>query len=391
MKYDFDSLTDRKGTYSLKWNTGNEQELPMWVADMDFATAPEIVDAICKRASHGIFGYSYVPDTWRNAFSSWWKLNHNYEIDPQWLVFATGVVPAISSLVRKMTTIGDNVLVQTPVYNIFFNSIVNNGRHILESPLIYDGTNYHIDYADLEEKLSDSQTTMMLLCNPHNPIGRIWDMQTLAQIGELCWKHHVLVVSDEIHCDLTDPGLSYIPFSSVSAHCADNSITCLSATKAFNMAGLQAAAIMVPNVQLRQKAERGLNTDEVAEPNAFAVDATIAAFSEGRPWLLELQNYIYANKKMVSEFLEKELPTVHLVPSQATYLLWLDCSRIGVSSGKLAESIRSSTGLWLAAGYEYGHCGDAFLRMNIATQRSRVADGLARLKKGMDRITDKSI
>ena len=174
MKYDFDSLTDRKGTYSLKWNTGNEQELPMWVADMDFATAPEIVDAICKRASHGIFGYSYVPDTWRNAFSSWWKLNHNYEIDPQWLVFATGVVPAISSLVRKMTTIGDNVLVQTPVYNIFFNSIVNNGRHILESPLIYDGTNHHIDYADLEEKLSDPQTTMMLLCNPNNPIGRIW-------------------------------------------------------------------------------------------------------------------------------------------------------------------------------------------------------------------------
>ena len=391
MKYNFDSLTDRKGTCSLKWDTRNEQELPMWVADMDFETAPAVIEAIARRTQHGIFGYSYVPESWRTAYVSWWKTKHHYEFDPECLVFSTGVVPAISSLVRKMTTIGENVLVQTPVYNIFFNSIVNNGRHILESPLIYDGTDYHIDYADLEEKLSDPQTTMMLLCNPHNPIGKIWDKQTLARVGELCWEHHVLVVSDEIHCDLTDPGSSYIPFASVSAHCAQNSITCLSATKAFNLAGLQSAAIMVPNAVLRQKAERGLNTDEVAEPNAFAVDVAIAAFSEGREWLLELQDYIYANKKMVSEFLTKELPLVHLVPSQATYLLWLDCSKTGMRSEKLAQLIRDHTGLWLVAGDEYGHCGDRFLRMNIATQRSRVADGLARLKKGMDIITDQSI
>lgn len=391
MKYDFDLLTDRRDTCSLKWDTENEQELPMWVADMDFETAPAVIEAIARRTQHGIFGYSYIPEKWRSAYVSWWRTKHHYEFDPEWLVFSTGVVPAISSLVRKMTTVGENVLVQTPVYNIFFNSIVNNGRHILESPLVYDGTEYHIDYADLEEKLSDPQTTMMLLCNPHNPIGKIWDKQTLAKIGELCLKHHVLVVSDEIHCDLTDPGLSYVPFASVSEHCAQNSITCLSATKAFNLAGLQSAAIMVPNVILRQKAERGLNTDEVAEPNAFAVDATIAALSEGEEWLRELQEYIYDNKKTVCEFLEKELPSVHLIPSQATYLLWMDCSRIGIRSAQLAQSIRDHTGLWLTAGEEYGHCGDSFLRMNIATQRSRVEDGLARLKRGIDIITDQSI
>ena len=300
MNFDFDKITDRTDTASLKWEI-RENELPMWVADMDFETAPAVTQAIRNRAAHQIFGYNIVPPQWNEAYCSWWSSRHHFEMQPEWLVFCTGVVPAISSIVRKMTTIGENVLVQTPCYNIFFNSIVNNGRHILESPLVYAEGEYHIDYEDLERKLSDPQTSMMILCNPHNPIGRIWDRQTLERIGELCWQHHVLVLSDEIHCDLTDPGLEYTPFASVSEHCAQNSITCMAPTKAFNMAGLQTAAIMAQNENIRRKAERGLNTDEVAEPNSFAVPVTVAAFTEGGEWLDALRNYIYENKMEETE------------------------------------------------------------------------------------------
>jgi cystathionine beta-lyase len=210
----------------------------MWVADMDFETAPEIISAIQKRAGHGIFGYSIVPEEWYRAIMEWWERRHHFRVEKEWLIFCTGVVPAISSIVRKMTTVGENVLIQTPVYNIFFNSIVNNGRNVLESPLKYENGVYSIDFADLEEKLANPQTTMLLLCNPHNPIGKIWDRETLVKIGDLCRRYHVLVVSDEIHCDLTDPGKEYVPFASVSENCRDNSITCIATTKTFNLAAL---------------------------------------------------------------------------------------------------------------------------------------------------------
>ncbi|MDE7045685.1 MAG: aminotransferase class I/II-fold pyridoxal phosphate-dependent enzyme, partial [Acetatifactor sp.] len=278
--YNFDKMTDRRGVGSLKWDVP-ERELPMWVADMDFETAPEVSEAIRTRAEHGIFGYSVVTDDWYEAYIRWWKRRHGLAVEKDWLIFCTGVVPAISSAVRKLTTVGENVLVQTPVYNIFFNSIRNNGRNILESPLVYDGERYSIDFADLEDKLANPQTTLMLLCNPHNPVGKIWDRETLARIGELCARHHVLVLSDEIHCDLTDPGCEYVPFASVSEVCRDNSITCMAPTKTFNLAGMQTAAVMVPDPVIRHKLNRGLNTDEVAEPNAFAVGAAVAAFEKG--------------------------------------------------------------------------------------------------------------
>ena len=382
MKYNFDEMTDRRNTFSMKWDI-KENELPLWVADMDFKTAPQITAAIQRRAEKGIYGYTMVPEQWRTAICHWWKTRHDFSIDPDSLVFCTGVVPAISSIVRKMTTVGENVLVQTPVYNIFFNSIRNNGRNILENKLKYENQNYEIDFEDLERKLADPQTTLMLLCNPHNPIGRIWEKETLERIGELCYKHHVLVVSDEIHCDLTDPGRAYVPFASVSDLCARNSITCIAPTKAFNLAGLQTAAVMIPNETLRHKVERGLNTDEVAEPNVFAVDVVIAAFNEGGDWLDELRNYIYENKKLVREFLEKELPKVHLIPSQATYLLWLDCSKISHSSEELAQFLRQKTGVWLSAGEHYGGELDYFLRINIACPRARLTDALKRLKDGL--------
>ncbi len=385
MKYDFDTVWDRFGTNSYKWDL-KEEELPMWVADMDFKTAPEIIQAMEERASHGIFGYTVVPQEWYQAYQDWWRERHHFVIEKEWMMFCTGVVPAISSIVRKMTTAGENILVQTPVYNIFFHSIVNNGRNILENELVYENGEYHMDFEDLEKKLSNPQTTLMLLCNPQNPAGKIWSREELKRIGELCEKHHVLVVADEIHCDLTAPGKEYTPFASVSEACKNNSITCIAPTKTFNIAGIQTAAVFVPNPVVRHKVNRGINTDEVAEPNVFAVTAAVAAFTKGSMWLDELREYIEENRRYVKEFLEKELVQVRLVSSDATYLLWLDCKEVTNNSNKLCRIIREETGLVLSSGRSYGECGNGFLRMNIACPKERLVDGCKRLKQGIESL-----
>ena len=382
MKYDFDTPIDRRNTNSLKWDVG-ENELPMWVADMDFPTAPEIREAIQNRAAHGVFGYTIVPEEWYQAYIGWWRKRHDFTMEKDWLVFCTGVVPAISSVVRKLTTPAEKVLIQTPVYNIFFNSILNNGRQVLESPLQYKDGQYKIDFDDLERKLSDPQTSLMILCNPHNPIGKIWDRDTLARIGELCRRHHVVVLSDEIHCDLTDPGTEYVPFASVSEACRENSVTCIAPTKAFNLAGLQTAAVVVSDPAVRHRVWRALNTDEVAEPNAFAVDAAIAAFTKGEAWLDELRAYIFENKKRTAEFVRGNIPQIRAVPSSATYLVWLDCSRITDFTDEAAQYIRRTTGLYVSEGGQYGSGGENFLRLNVACPRSVLEDGLARLQKGI--------
>ncbi|MCH5191536.1 MAG: pyridoxal phosphate-dependent aminotransferase [Oscillospiraceae bacterium] len=383
MKYDFDTPINRRNTNSLKWDIP-ENELPMWVADMDFPTAPEIRTAIEARAAHGVFGYSVIPDEWYEAYIGWWQRRHNFTIEKDWLIFCTGVVPAVSSVVRKLTTPAEKVLIQTPVYNIFFNSILNNGRQVLESSLKYNNGGYEIDFEDLERKLSDPQVSLMILCNPHNPVGKIWDRETLERIGELCHRHNVVVLSDEIHCDLTDPGTEYIPFASVSENCRENSITCIAPTKAFNLAGLQTAAVMIPNAALRHKVWRALNTDEVAEPNAFAVDATVAAFTKGDAWLNELRQYIFENKIRTAEFVKEKIPKLRVVPSQATYLLWLDCSELTDSANEVAEYIRNKTGLYLSEGSQYGSGGESFLRLNVACPRSTLEDGLTRLQAGIE-------
>lgn len=382
MVYDFSKLTNRYHTNSLKWDV-NKDELPMWVADMDFEAAPEIIDALHERVNHGIFGYNIVSDEYFESIQNWWLKRHHYQIEKEWMMFCTGVVPAISSIVRKMTTVGENVLIQSPVYNIFYNSILNNGRHVLSNDLVYDGQEYHIDFDDLEKKLSLPQTTLMILCNPHNPIGKIWDQDTLIKIGNLCAKHHVIVVSDEIHCDITAPDYEYIPFASVSETNLMNSITCIAPTKAFNLAGLQTACIVVPNPVLRHKVNRGINTDEVAEPNSFAVCATIAAFEKGETWLDELRVYIENNKQIAIHFIKEHLPQLHVIPTQATYLLWIDCSHVCDNSVDLVESIRQTTGLYVSDGLEYGENGKCFIRLNVACSLERLNDGLQRLQKGI--------
>ncbi len=378
MKFDFDRIIDRKNTGSLKWDI-KAGELPLWVADMDFETAPCIKEALKKRVEHGVFGYSIIPSEWADSYVSWWKKRHNFTIDRDSLIFCTGVVPAISSLVRKLTTPAEKVLIQTPCYNIFFNSILNNGRFVLESPLDFDGENYKINFDRLEKDLSDPQVSLMILCNPQNPTGNIWKKEELARIGDLCKKYGVSVISDEIHCDITEPGFNYTPFASVSETCAQISVSCIAPTKCFNIAGINSAAVVVPNPHLRHKVWRALNTDEIAEPNAFAVDATIAAFGQGEEWLTQLNEYLFGNRKYAEKVLA-EIPgnKVKVVKGRATYLLWV---KVFQNGDVFAEELRRKTGLFINGGAEYGKSGENFVRINLACSRKTLEEAMARFKE----------
>lgn len=380
MAYNFDKIADRKNINSMKWNV-KDGELPLWVADMDFDTAPEIKEAILERANIGAYGYAETNLDWENAYCFWWKNRYNFEIKKEWLVFSTGVVPTISSTVRKITTAGENVLLLTPTYNIFYNSILNNGRNPVECELKYDGSSYEIDFADLEKKLQNKQTSLMILCNPQNPVGKIWNKDQLAKIGELCAANNVVVLSDEIHCDITEPGKLYVPFASVNETCKNNCIMAVAPTKTFNLAGLGTAAVVIPNENLRHKVWRGLNTDECGEPNAFAVQGAVSAFTKGMPWLEELRTYIWENRKMIEQFVKEEIPSLKTIKSDATYLIWIDISKTGMDGETFAEKLREKTGLILSEGNQYGKGGQNFVRMNLATSKEIVKDALSRLKK----------
>ena len=386
--YDFDAVIDRHDTNSCKWNV-TDKELPMWVADMDFAVAPPILEAIETRAHHGIFGYNEIPSSWNDAIVSWWKRRHCFTMDPEGLVFCTGVIAALSSIVRKFTTPAEKVVIQTPVYNVFRNSILNNGREILANPLHVGDGSYAMDFEDLEQKFKDPQVAMMILCNPHNPVGRIWSANELRQLGELAAKYQVLVVSDEIHCDLTDPGFDYVPYASVSQTCAENSITLIAPTKTFNLAGLHTAAVYAQNPKLRHKAWRAINTDEVGEPGTFAIESAVAAYNYGDTWLDELREYVSANKKYVIQALKKDLPQAHVTPSHATYLLWVDLGNRIADIKDFCTFLRQETGLWITPGTVYGTKEESqnHVRINIACPRSLVEDGIRRLIKGYNSYT----
>ena len=385
--YDFDRLTDRSGTLSYKWDV-KPGELPMWVADMDFEVAPPIKDAILKRAEHGIFGYTMTPDAYFEAVSKYWERRHGYRIPTEHMIYSNGVVAAISSIVRKLTTPAENVLIQAPVYNIFYNSIINNGRNVLSSDLVYDGHGYSINFEDLEEKLARPQTSLMILCNPHNPVGRIWTRDELARIGELCHKHGVTVLSDEIHCDITDPDTEgYVPFAAVNELCRRISVTAVASSKTFNVAGLQSACLFAEDPVLRHRVWRGVNTDEVGEPNAFSMQANIAAFTECDKWVDEMLAYVFENKRIACEFINNEINGMKAAFSEATYLLWIDISTVAEDSVDFCEKLRETTGLYLSDGAEYGTPGRSFVRMNLATQRARVLDGLERLKRGAEQYS----
>lgn len=374
-EYDFESVIDRKGTNSLKWDFFDD-DYPMWVADMDFKVAPAIENAIQKRASHPVYGYTVVPDSLFDAYIGWWKRRYDFEMSKEDMLYATGVMPSISSMIRCLTDVGDNILIQTPVYHVFFYVIEDNDRNVLENELIYEDGSYHIDFVDLDEKLSDSK--MMILCNPHNPIGKIWSESDLSKIGELCRKHGVILISDEIHCDLTDPGLKYNPFES-----SENVIRCLSPSKSFNIAGFQSSIVHTKNSELLGKIKTQMHVDNSDSCNVFATTAVTAAYDGSEEWLEELRQVLYENKQIVKEYLASELPVIKLVECDATYLLWLDCSALNVPSKVLSGFLRKNQGLFLSAGSDFGQNGDSFLRMNIACPKKLLMKGLGRLKAGV--------
>ena len=380
--FDFDFNPDRYGTNSLKWDC-SKKELPMWVADMDFETAPAVKRAVQKRAEHGVYGYNIVPEEWYNAIIGWWEKRHSFTFNRLWLQFCTGIVPAISCLVKRLTNIGDNVAVITPAYDIFYHSIENAGRHVIECPLDYRDGEYTLNFDSLNRVLAHPLTTMLIFCNPHNPTGNIWTKREIERVGAMCKQHGVVVLSDEIHCDLTMPGYDYVPFASASEVCAQNSITCISASKAFNIAGLQTAAVVIPNQSLYEKAVRGLNSDEVAEPNCFAVDSVIAAFNEGGEWLDELRRYISENRRIAYYHLKENLPEVRAVKAYATYLVWIDCSAVTDNSDELCDFIADKTGLILSTGSQYRGNGNGFIRLNVACNREKLKDGLNRFVTGV--------
>ncbi|MBL3530689.1 pyridoxal phosphate-dependent aminotransferase [Companilactobacillus zhachilii] len=388
MQFNFDKINDRRNSNSEKWNV-KEHELPMWVADMDIQTAPAIIEAMHKDVDRGIFGYQYVPKRYYEAVASWYKEEHNFEPQLDWLVFSTGIMPTIGSILRHLTDVGDNVLIQEPNYNSFFKAIENNGRHILNSELIYKQGQYSINWKDLENKMLDPQTTVMIVCNPHNPSGHIWDKATLTKIGQMAKRHHVLIISDEIHGDLTMPGHDYVPFASLDSDVTDNSISLVSPSKTFNVAILHASTMIIPNEHLRGLAEKAISVDGLSEPGILAIDASIAAYTEGHEWLHELRKYIQTNREYLEKFVQDNIPEIKVIPAESTYLAWLDCSKLTDKSDSFNQFLRDETGLYLAEGTKYRGNGNCFLRVNLATPKSNVVDGAERLKTGIEKFVNK--
>ena len=377
-RFDFESTIDRTNTNSLKWDLFGD-DLPMWVADMDFKVAPAIREAILKRANHPIYGYTIVPDELYEAYVGWWDRRYDFKMSREDMAYSMGVMPSISSMIRCLTEENDEILIQSPVYHVFYYVIEDNNRKVLENELIYENGVYSIDFDDLDEKLS--KVRMMILCNPHNPVGKIWSREELEKIGKLCKKHDVILISDEIHCDLTDPGVMYNPFETSFDY--NNAITCISPSKSFNIAGFQSSMVHTKNRELLEKVKTRMHIDNSDSCNVFAASAVIAAYNESEEWLESLREVLYENKQIVRQFLEDELPVVKLVECDATYLLWLDCSALNVPSKSLSGFLRQNQGLFLSAGIDFGQNGDSFLRMNIACPQELLNDGLLKLKAGI--------
>lgn len=378
MKYDFDKTIDRRATNSYKWDSAPEGVLPMWVADMDFRTAPAIIDALQKRVAHGIFGYTRVPDAYYDAVTSWFSRRHGWDIDREWIIYTSGVVPAVSAVIKALTVPGDKVIVQTPVYNCFFSSIRNNGCEIVSNPLRRTADTYEMDFDALERCAADPRAKVMLLCNPHNPAGRVWTPDELTRLGNICLRNGVTVVADEIHCELVYQGFKYTPFASLLDAFLHRSVTCVSPSKAFNIAGLQIANIVAFDNDLRSRIDKAININEVCDVNPFGVAATIAAYNEGEEWLNQLVDYLHGNYEAMAEFCRRELSEFPITRLEGTYLVWMDCSSLGMPSDALEHALLEDARLWLNAGTMYGAEGEGYMRWNIACPRSVMLDGLNR-------------
>lgn len=387
MEYDFSRPTDRRGTDSYKWDSAPEADIiPLWVADMDFETFPGITEALQRRVAHGIFGYTRVPEAYYEAVCRWFGKRHGWHINREDIIYTSGVVPAVSAVIKALTLPGDQVIVQGPVYNCFFSSIRNNGCEMVSNSLIYnkEELRYEIDFDDLERKLKHERARLMLLCNPHNPGGRVWTRDELTRVAELCRKYGVRVVSDEIHCELTLYDNEYVPFGSLPDELSRGSITCCSPSKAFNTAGLQIANIVCRDAEVRNRIDRAININEVCDVNPFGVIALQAAYSdEGYEWLTQLRKYISANYDLLLERFARELPKCKVMRMEGTYLAWIDCSELHIPSDEIEEMLMHENKVWVNAGSMYGAEGAAFIRVNMACTSELLNEGITRIVKGL--------
>lgn len=386
MKYDFDEIIPRRGTNAIKWDMDSDPDiLPMWVADMDFRTAPAVKEALRRRLEHGIFGYATAPQAYYDAITGWFRRRHGWQTEAEWILHTTGVIPALSAIIKALAQPGDKILIQTPVYNHFFISIRNSGCLPAESPLVYRDGRYSVDFEELERVAADPAVKLLLLCNPHNPAGRVWSSEELRRIGEICLRNDVFIVADEIHCELVMPGFRYTPFASLSEEFARRSVTCASPSKAFNLAGLQVANIFAADAAVRAKVEHALRINETGEIGPLAIEALIAAYNEGAEWLDALNEYIHANYLFLREYFDRHLPQYPVLPLEGTYLVWVDCRASGLSSDELETKLLEQAKLRINPGSIYGEAGRNFIRLNIACPRKLLAEGLDRLRKVLKR------
>ena len=394
MKYNFDELVERRGTNCVKWDESpSEDVIPLWVADMDFRVAPAIQKALQQRVEHGVFGYNIVPESYYEAVISWFHRRHQWEIKRQWILYTTAVVPAMSVVIKALTMPGEKVLILSPAYNCFFSSIRNNGCEVLESPLrlisppelggVGGGLNerhpsFEIDWQDFEAKCADEKTTLFLLCNPHNPTGRVWTKEELQRMYDICKKHGVKVVSDEIHCELVMPGYEFVPLGTITDDC----VVMNSPSKNFNTAGLQIANIICSHPSWRRRIDRAININEVCDVNPFGIVALQAAYNESEDWIDELNQYLWGNYQVLCDFIDKNLPQWKVCRLEGTYLPWVDVSAMGIPVETLCQRLLQEAKVWINPGTMYGpETGKGYVRFNIATQRNRLVEALERIQK----------
>ena len=391
MKYDFDELVERRGTNCVKWDEKSpllqegkgevtDDMIPLWVADMDFRVTPAIQKALQQRVAHGVFGYNIVPESYYEAVISWFRRRHQWEIQRSWILYTTAVVPALSCVIKALTMPGEKVLILSPAYNCFFSSIKNNGCEVLESPLKAVGDTFEVDFDDFESKCVDEKTTLFLLCNPHNPSGRVWTKEELQRMYDICKRHGVKVASDEIHCELIMPGHQFVPLGTITDDC----VVMNSPSKNFNTAGLQIANIICSHPSWRRRIDRAININEVCDVNPFGIVALEAAYNESEDWIEELNQYLWGNYTLLRDFIKKNIPQWKVCRLEGTYLPWVDISAMGISAQTLTDRLLREAGVWVNPGTMYGpQTGEGYVRFNIATQRSRLQEALNRIKDAL--------
>lgn len=391
MKYDFNKIINRNNTKSLKYDFAKERNmpedlLPLWVADMDFQTSPEIIEALNKAVSHGIYGYSEGKEEYFDAVYNWYNDNFNWQVKKEWLIKTPGVVFAIVLAINALTNEGDSVLIQNPVYYPFTEVIIDNNRKLVNNSLVRNGKKYEINFEDFEKKIIENNVKLFILCSPHNPVGRVWKKWELEKIGDICLKHNVKIVSDEIHSDFVYPENKHIVFSSLDEKYQNITITCTAPTKTFNLAGLQISNIFIPNLEIRKKVLKQLDRVGYSQVNLMGLIACEAAYKYGRQWLNELKEYLLDNLNFLRDYLETNIPQIKLIEPEGTYLIWLDCSALGLEDKELEKFIVEEAKLWLDSGYIFGKEGEGFQRINIACPRETLKKALEQLKEAVDEI-----